>query len=264
MVIWLGSAALFATGLILVGLRRDTAVLGLLASAYLLCSRLILRPEMTRAHREGVVIQEWYDTSLFGLAWNEGLAGKEPSIIDIEDLAGRFRGDTDDLAEWYERAQGAPSPARVVLRQLENATWGRLDHRRFSVFTAVILVLSIAATVIAGLLRDVTLAVYVSALAAPALPWLLDLADLTALHWRAAGRRAEIEAEMTALWKSMSGDSLTSSGVLRTAQDRLFAVRRSSGRVPTWFYRIYRRRNHRAFAAAAERMLRAKGWSGER
>lgn len=260
---WIGSALLFVAGLGFGAAGEDASGLGLLASGYLLCSRLVLRPEMTRAHREAVALQEFFDTRLFSLPWNPGLVGKLPALVDVEDLARRFSGDASGFSTWYVGASAAPPGARVLLWQLENVSWGRRDHRRFAVFSAIVLVLSAGATVVVGLARDISLTVYVSVLAAPALPWLLDVADLTTLHWRAAGRRGEIEAELTETWRTAAGNGAIPAETLRAAQDRIFAARRSTGRVPTWFYRLYRTRNQAAFAAAAAQMLDERGWSGD-
>ncbi|HEY8502548.1 MAG TPA: S-4TM family putative pore-forming effector, partial [Solirubrobacterales bacterium] len=141
---WVGAGLLFLTSLVTVAVGHGVTVLGLVGSAYLLCSRLILRPEMTKAHRDGVLLQEQYDTSVFGLPWNRGLAGGPLSIMDVEDLAGRFRGNPEDLVTWYVDTGEAPVGARVLLRQLENATWGRWDHRRFAVAVLILLLVSIA------------------------------------------------------------------------------------------------------------------------
>lgn len=259
---WVGSALLFITGLTLSIFGHGAATLGLIASAYLLCSRVVLRPEMTRAHREGVVLQEQFDVDLFSMPWNPGLAGRRVSPVDIEDLADRFRGDDAALSRWYVSGGNAPSSIEVLLRQLENATWGRLDHRRFSMATGLVLLASIGATIAVGLARDVTLATYVSAIAAPSLPWLLDLIDLTALHLHASARREEIEVALRELWDTYSNEPEPGvpASKLREIQDRIFGVRRSSGRVPMWFYRLYRTRNHRAIQAAVHRMLDERGW----
>lgn len=257
---WIGSAGLFLAGLILVCVDMEVAAVGLVASVYLLSSRLILRPEMTRAHREGVVLQEQYDTQRFSLPWNPALAGREISIVDVEALAGRYRGDISPFADWYVECGLAPQGAATLLRQLENATWGRLDHRRFAIFSVLTLIVSIGATVAVGLLRDVTLAAYVSALVLPALPWLLDLVDLATLHWSASCRREEIEVEATDLWSSTADGSAPLTQRLRSLQDRIFIARRSYGRVPSWFYRFFSKRNHDAFRAAARRMLKDRGW----
>src|SRR4051794_23335842 len=94
---WAGSAMLFAAGLIFAAARSEAAARGLVAWGYLLSSRAVLRPEMTRAHREGVVLQEQYDVNLFGLPWNLGLAGPPIKQVDVEDLAERFSGDASEL-----------------------------------------------------------------------------------------------------------------------------------------------------------------------
>jgi hypothetical protein len=262
--IWLGSAALFLAALVLAALGEEVAVLGLFGSGYLLCSRLVLRPEMTRAHREGVAIQEQYDVESFGLPWNQGLAGPPASPFDVEDLADRYSGDRGILSEWYVDTGSAPPSAAVLLRQFENATWGRRDHRRFAILVAATLVASIVATVVVGLLRDLTLAAYVSTLAAPALPWLLDLADLSVMHGRAAATRRELEVDLLEEWSALEVAAETAVPIedLRENQNRIFIARRRFGRVPTLVYRVYRDRNQRAFEAASASMLEQKGWGG--
>lgn len=262
---WVGSAGLFLTGLVFASVGKDAAGLGLGAAGYLLCSRLVLRPEMTRAHRDAVVLQEQYDISVLLLPWNSAIASQPIALVDVEDLARRFRGDAGALSPWYVDGGEASPSVRTLLCQLENAAWGRRDHRRFAVLIAIVLVLSMAATVVVGLIHEVSLASYVSMLAVPALPWLLDLADLAALHWQASARRGEIEKEVTDLWESLPSGAgvIVSTESLRRIQDRIFTVRRSSGRVPSWFYRLYRNRNHEAFQAAAQRMLASKDWRGD-
>jgi len=259
--IWLGSLALFLTALVVDSLVGEAAILGLLGSLYLLASRLVLRPEMTRAHREGVAIQEQYDVELFGLTWNKGLADSPVPIVDVEDLASRYQGSQAALAGWYVGTGHAPSGAAVLLRQLENVSWGRRDHQRFAILAASSLVISVGATVVVGLLAGASLAAYVSTLLAPSLPWLLDLADLSVLHWRAAATRSEIEADLNTLWVSLgNGTPDVPPEALREVQDRIFIARRRFGRVPTWFYRLRHDRNKAAFDAAASRMLEGKGW----
>lgn len=263
--IWVGAAALFLGALAVAAFVGEKAVLGLVGSGFLLASRLILRPEMTRAHREGVVIQEQWDVESFDLRWNQGLAGSQMPLVDVEDLARRYQGDPGALADWYVPAGSAPARATVLLRQLENVSWGRRDHQRFALLVSAILALSLGATVAVGLLNEITLSIYVSTLLAPSLPWLLDLADLSVVHWRAAATRGEIENDLNALWNGLgNGDgSEVSPETLREAQDRIFIARRRFGRVPTWFYRLHRERNQTAFHAAANRMLEGKGWRGE-
>jgi hypothetical protein len=264
-VTWTGSALLFLGSLACVALSTQTAELGLFAAAYLLSTRTVLRPELTRSHRQGVTLQEQYDVNIYGLPWNEGMAGRRAAQIDIEDLAERFRGDMRALSEQYVSPQNAPHGAWVLLRQLQNMSWGGRDHRRFALISIACLVSSIAATVTLGIVEKLSLSAYVSTLAVPALPWLLDLVDLIGVHWRASSGRAEIEARISDVWDTLASDAgvHVPTATLRTLQDRIYTVRLSFGRVPGWFHARYRERNHQAFQAAANRMLVEKGWSAE-
>lgn len=259
---WAGSGLLFGLGLILAITNEQTAVLALLAAAYLLCTRLVLRPEMTRAHREGVTLQEQSDVRLFGLEWNKSLGGRPIGQVDVEDLAERHRGASDRYATWYVSAGDAPAAFEVLLRQLESAAWGRRDHRRFSMVAAATAVVSVAATVIVGLIQGQVLATYVTSLAVPGLPWTLDLIELARLHARASAERGEIENDLNTLWTDATASAEPAIGTetLRGVQDRLYVARVRSGRVPTWFYAIYRGRNERAFISATREMVQQAGW----
>lgn len=261
--IWVGSAALFGAGVILALLDNPSPTLGLIAAGYAVCARLVVRPESTRAHREAVTLQEQYETQAFGLPWNRPLAGRQLPQVDVEDLAGRGRTDPDRLRRWNVDGGGAPQAMRVLLWQLEGATWGRRDHRRCAVAMTATAVLSVATTVVVGFVRDASLTAYVSTLAVPALPWLLDLVDAARLHGQASTARERIEDDLNGLWLAVvsGAEPCVTTAVLRANQDRLFANRLAFGRVPEWFYLCYRDRNERAFSAASRQMLERAGWA---
>jgi hypothetical protein len=262
--LWTLSAALFATGVVLAAAGVESAALGLVASGYLLASRLVLRPEMTRAHREAVVIQEQYDVTVFGMGWNEALVGRRRPLVEIEGLAARHDGDAVGAERWYVGTGRAPHGMSVMLLQLENVSWGRLDHHRFAVLSGAGAAASLAAITVGGLLTHASLAGFIATLVAPSLPWILDLLDLAVLHRKASQQRAGIEQDIITLWDAAVQESVdVSSETLRVMQDRIYLARRASGRVPGWFYQLFRDRNLRAFTAAASTMLGACGWSDD-
>jgi SMODS-associating 4TM effector domain len=253
--VWSLDAALFLAGLVVWTVWGSRPVLGIMSAAYLLLARVVLRPELSRAHAEAVKLQEQFEVSLFRLSWNEGLMGTEMGAGDVADLSRRFRGDPTELHTWFVVSPDVPHEVRVLLCQWQNASWGRKDHARFARTVIALIALSIATTLAFGILQDATLTDYLTTLAMPSLPWLLDLADLSALHRRASARRSEIEQRVNALLNGASSTNVPTTETLRAIQDTIARNRSDAGRIPAWFYRLLRRRNFEAHRIAVRHLV---------
>ena len=253
--VWSLDAALFLAGLVVWTAWGATPVLGILSASYLLLTRVVLRPELSRAHADAVKLQEQFEVDLFCLPWNEGLMGTEIGAGDVVDLSSRFRGDPTELHVWFVTSSRVPHELRVLLCQWQNCSWGRNDHARFARVVLVGIALSLAATLVLGITRGATLPEYLTTLAMPSLPWLLDLADLFALHRRASIRRGEIERRVHALLGAASSANVPAAETLRGIQDAIARNRTDAGRIPKWFYRLFRRRNFEAHRVAVEHLV---------
>lgn len=60
--------------------------------------------------RRAALLQETFDTRLFGLPWNHVLVGREPSADEISRLARHYRGSPARLRDYYE-IQDLPRPS---------------------------------------------------------------------------------------------------------------------------------------------------------
>ena len=64
--------------------------------------------------RKAVTIQEQFDVEVFGLEWNDGLAGPKEAPEDIHTAAQKIQGmRAAALRDWYPEADAAPWPLNV-------------------------------------------------------------------------------------------------------------------------------------------------------
>jgi hypothetical protein len=244
--LWGCDLTLFVVGVALWELTGTVAELATAAAVFIVAKRLVVDPERTRAHAEAVRLQEQCEVDMFGLPWNQGLAGRPISPADAYEIAQRFRGDMRRLDTWYVPVDGLAPRSGVLLRQWENASWAARDHRRFWRLVSSVFLLSLVSTLVAAALRHASLAEYLVGLVLPSMPWLLDLADLAAANRRASLSRAEIEATAQQLLYSASNTE-PDIRTLREIQDALYRSRSEVGHVPDWFYRLFRKRNQRLY-----------------
>lgn len=248
-----GTRVLVSVGLAVVGPIMGivsisaAAVVGAVASLWVLLTRLVLLPAERRHVDEGVRVQERFDTRLFGLRWPSSLAGREPREEDIAEAASRR---ADDRKIEQQHAEGwypdidVPWPSNVMLCQWSSAAYGRRQHRAYANFLiAAITVLAIG-VVVYGVITDMALTDWLLTFIFPALPALLDLSELAGDHLRLAASKARLEDEQLApLW----ADELARPGSItaedcRAIQDVSFRYRSLAVQVPDWFF--WRRRQH--------------------
>ena len=85
--------------------------------------------------KKAVTIQEQFDVEVFGLEWNDGLAGPKEAPEDIHTAAQKIQVKrAASLRNWYPDADAAPWPLNVILCQRSSAVWGRRGHYWYTIF----------------------------------------------------------------------------------------------------------------------------------
>lgn len=204
---------------------------------YAVIGEIIVGLTLNHLNRRGALIQETFDTSLFGLEWK----APEPRPADEElvRLSTRFRGDESDLHNWYVDMTGVPSPVAVLFCQRQNVRWDfalRQDWVwRLIAVASSYLVLGYAFSFFGGW----TLSEHATWWIAPALP-LLASATVTILRHRqviSARRDASGEVERALTLASEHPDQVDELWrACAIVQARLFETRTQAPRVPNWFY----------------------------
>lgn len=226
-------------------------VVGAVAGAWVVASRLVLIPVEHRHVRHAVRIQERFDTRLFNLPWSDPLSGPSPSEEDIADSARRVSGD-DRVGQqhsegWYPSTNGLPHPVDVLVAQWSSVAYGRHQSRAYFHFVTATIAVVVISVVGVGVIGGMSLTDWLITFALPSLPAALDASEIAHAHRRMADRKATIEDELLLpLWKA----ELSATGTLtpddcRRVQDESFRFARVAYK--------FRTRSSGADASAARR-----------
>jgi SMODS-associating 4TM effector domain len=234
-----------------------TEVLAAIAAGWLVLGRTALSALEQHTRDRAATMQELYDTRLFYLPWNGALAGRAPIPDDIA-RAARHIDDNSRYQQWYSvDLSGIPWPADVLLCQRQSMVWSRGDHRAYANTLLVAGIAWFVFGVVIGLIGDLTLSDYLIKLFLPTSPALLDAAELSREHRRHAQAREQVLHDLDDLYEVHRQDlAATPVAACRRIQDAAFLLRRSSPRVPNFFYRFRHTGSTADTAAGVAALLR--------
>lgn len=215
-----------------------------------------------RAARRAAAVQELYETELFGLPWNDVLAGPRPAPEEVAATADRVRR-PDRYRNWFGiDVRDVAWPGDVLLCQRQSMVWSLRDHRAYVGVLAVAGLGWFAVGLTLALHRDLSLADYLVKLLLPVSPALLECAEPASAHWRHAGRREEALREIQNLWDAHRDDPASiDPGDCRRVQDAAYLLRRDGPKVPGIFYRLRRGASERGAVEGVTELLDGTGRS---
>jgi hypothetical protein len=251
-----GSAAIGIAGIVLALFGPDSSAeyIGAIGAAWLLGSRIVMRPNERRLQAEGALAQEVFDTEVFDLPWNRARAGRLPAVEDIRNW-GRHQG-VEGLHDWYPDTAGAHHPVDALICQRAIVTWARQDHQTYArLLRGVAAVIGVAIIVLAlGL--GLTLGEFLLRLGLPYLPLAFEMLDVADQNSRLAELKLRLEEDADALFaEAVAGRSPTPEAC-RQLQDEIFVSRRGVG-IPNWFYRVTRTERQENMEQVAAEMVAA-------
>lgn len=86
---------------------------------YAVIGEIVVGVLLSDLNRRAALIQDRFDTSLFGLAWNS--QSPPPADEELVRLAARYRGGDEGIRDWYINVAGIPAPLAQLLCQRQNA-----------------------------------------------------------------------------------------------------------------------------------------------
>jgi hypothetical protein len=218
--------------------------LAAIAACWLVLGRATLRWCEQNSYHRAALVQEYYDTELFGLDWNNALVGEQPNVADLVADAQKLTRPKrlTKLKKWYDvDLSGLPWPVDVMTCQLQSSIWSRRDQKAYSIFLGVAAGIWVAAGVIYGAAVGMSLSHFLVALFLPSAPALVDAVELSSAHWRYSGERLAVETDaQNAMRAFRFTQQLPSPAVARALQDAAYRLRRDQPRVPRWFYELRR------------------------
>jgi SMODS-associating 4TM effector domain len=234
--------------------------LGALAGAWIFISRLVLVPLRDRRQLQGALAQEMFDRDVLALGWSPALGDPlaNEDILGTAARAEKKTGSTGRAAwstgDWYPTGSDATWPMSVLICQRANAVWARRQHGGYGWVLAGLAASWGIVGIVIGLVGSATLATYLTTIALPSLPALLDASEEARAHFRASAARQRLESAIN----QEVGQASTDASRLRAFQDQIFHLRRAAPLVPDWFYRLRRSRLDADMRGAAEEMTRGE------
>jgi SMODS-associating 4TM effector domain len=226
--------------------------LGAMAGAWVLASRLVLRPAHERATRFAVAVQELFDQHVLGLP--PAAASRPPAYEQVHQQARCCKSAPDP--DWYSVRSQVPPGAAALIAQRSGTVWSRRLHQEWAVVLAALAAGWAVLTVIIAALRGATVGQFLIAVLLPMLPALLDATDLCQAHWRAATKRSELEAALDEHLDQAAHGHRPLPQDLRVLQDEINRQRLAQPPVPNWYYKLRKASYETSMRAAAERLAR--------
>ena len=231
--------------------------LGAIAGAWIFASRLLLEPWKLRLQVKGAAAQEMFDCDVLGLAWNPALE-RAPSTEEIRKASKKIANEKRIAKhrDWYPAGVAMTWPTSVITCQRANAVWARRQHHSYGLFLIVAATSWALVGIGVSVLHAATLAEYLTTIALPSLPALLDATELSRKHLQASSMRQNLEDTCD---QFLQGPTGVEHEDLREVQDQLFGLRRDAPLVAGWFYSIVSKSYEEDMKYAAEE--HAKGGS---
>jgi len=210
-------------------------LLGAVAGLWVFVSRLVFEPLRLWLQEKGARLQEMFDCDVLGLSWNDALV-QQASGEEVR-TASKNHAKSDKVRGWYPDPAECAWPTSVLVCQRANAVWARRQHRGYAVAVVIAATAWFIVGVVVATTQSATLAQYLTTIALPSLPALLDASDVARGHWRAADARSLLEARTNAL---LDHPADVDDQDLREIQDQLYNLRAEAPLVPEWFYKAIR------------------------
>ncbi len=261
----LTASALLAGGAILALLVPSTnSTVSLLGALWAVVYTLWAGEWSTSAFRRAAVLQEAFDTELFGLPWNRAVAGDQPEPQEISRLARLYKGDESRLRDYYE-IDALPHPLDVLACQLQNLGWGTRVRRRYANAIQWGLVVWCATGVLVGVTAGLSVSDVLTAWFVPSLGLLLLGVDTFRAQRDTTQARERAHRELSDRIEAYVADGSRPArhaellDLSRQVQDVLLQTRLAHVRVPNWFFNRFHGADRADFAAALADLHRRTG-----
>lgn len=224
-------------------------LLGAVAGVWVFISRLLFEPMKQSYQLKGAAAQELFDCDVLGLAWNNVLV-RQPSEEEIRSASKNLgkRKRVEKYKGWYPTQVEITWPKSVITCQRTNSVWSRRQQRGYGIVLIILAVMWVLFGIILSVVQHASLAAYLTTIALPSLPAVLDATDLFKKHLQASSRLQEIEDASNALFD----ENNVLKKDLREVQDLIFDSRRDAPPVPWWFYKLVANRYEEDMRYAAK------------
>ncbi|MBU8900820.1 hypothetical protein KRR26_34970 [Corallococcus sp. M34] len=201
------------------------------------------------------LIQEDFDTQVFGLAWNPAL-GARPIPETIVDAGRSGKGD-ERLKGWYPDLSMLPRPLEILACQRTCVVWDHRARGEYQLLLTITALALVVAAITAGVATGQSLSNFLVGFAVPIVPALQHCIKTIKAHRRAHAAQDLLSGDIDMLWtEGVKSKGRLSDLKLRQVQDRLLLYRREQPAVPDYLYWRQRSRYEVAMRETAQRLIK--------
>jgi len=257
------AVALAAAGVLITLIGHGRTAVSIVGFFWFVISAFLLKGLAGNTARQGALLQEMFDISLFHLPWRVTVAGDRIPEPDVRRLARKLpRGGAKDKRitdGWYDPTNDVHHPYDVFIAQEQNLAWDARLRRRYSQLIAATAILWTAIGLVLGLavadatLLEILLSFFVPSLAAYQIAY-----EIWSGQRKVADERDRLTKVVgTELHNGRPGPVPNGEwhrlrSVARDVQDGVLRTRLDTTRVPEWFYKRFRDDDERDFGDTAE------------
>lgn len=237
-----------------------STLFGAAAGLWVFVARVIFVPMRDHLRLRGALVQDMFDTDVLGLDQNPSLP-EPPSPEEVVRKAKRAEKKTRrkrkpwDVTNWYPIQTQTRWPQSVLICQRSSVVWARRQHQWYGVFLHIVAVAIVSGGVVIFSIAEATLLEYITSIALPSAPALLDALEEAREHLRASKARERLESATN---KEIQRGSTTHAR-LRAIEDELFSLRQQAPLVPEWFYHLRRDQYEADMREAAKELTEKLG-----
>jgi hypothetical protein len=243
---------LAAAGVVATATDSQSSVLAALALLWLAVREApwFVRPDHHR--RMAIRLQEQFECS-FGIEPNAVLTGSPVPDHEVRSIADGSKASLPP--DYFVDTSDLDPQIGVVLMQNQTATWGEVDHRKYSTVNYVIAFVAIALLVAWAFVTNRTMQDLVVQILAPAAPFVVGRLQLARRHHQYSDARADLRRRTEEAFDRVQVDPSTwpTSATARAFQDRLFVDRMNEGRIPAWLYKVGAKKGRRTLDVSVTR-----------
>ncbi|MEV0842725.1 S-4TM family putative pore-forming effector [Actinocatenispora sera] len=251
-------------GMIVIGLAAPTVsviwprlavVSGAVAGIWLFLGQSPFKLAQSATTNKAAAVQEQFDSYVFGMP--AAVRSTAPSMEEIADIVGptseiRKSAQADQLLKWYPVDRANTGAVTVAIAQRANAAYSDRLIRTTALVWTVATTFWVLVLIIASLLAQLSLLIFLVGVFLPTLPTCLDVAQYTLGVWRSANERKELARTIEERLTAPGG--VVEPNDLLVWQERMYELRRSTPQVPDFIYRIKRKVNESSMRVAASQL----------
>lgn len=188
------------------------------------------------------IIQEEFDTGLFGMAWNQILIGNKVAKEIMIEADRSFKGDRNKLKDWYPDVSQTPSPLDVLLCQRTNLLWDWRLRKKYvwalSLTIASLVIIEIA------LCWNKTVLEFFTQYFIPSLSVFILGYETITVHLELANKKERMEKTITSLYEKCisEGGTISLDKECRQIQDYIYSTRIRDAMIPEFWQNLFRER----------------------